>query len=281
MNALAIDLTHAPPAAQETGFSGYVHGVSLVDLLQIFHYARRSLTLNIEPNASIHVADGEIVHARVGELEGELAIACLLERTGGRIRTSGTEVVPTTIHRPFNFLLLDALRGMDESHRDIGNSIWPEESGEFPKDAFAQRGSILPSVPTTGNQLLVTACLQLAERVDNTVAVGLIDLKERRLLAHHGATNRHVLEAQCLEAFEHPELAALDQLLFADTDANPNISGVWLNEVRYICEGGMLFGKVVGTRALGLVLCARCLDAPSLAWAELRQAVRMIERIVP
>lgn len=281
MTAVAIDLSHKPSAAPETGFSGYVHGVSLVDLLQIFHYSRRSLTLSVEPNASIHVADGEIVHARVGEIEGELAISCLLERTSGRIRTGSPEVVPTTIHRPFNFLLLDALRGMDESHRDAGTSAWPEESGEFPKDTFAQRGSVLPSVPVTGSQLLTTACLQLAERVENTVAIGLVDLKERRLVSQYGASNRHMLESLCLKAFEHPELSALDQVLNTSGRLLSHDGPDWLDEVRYVGEGGVLFGKVLSTRALGLVLCARCFDSPGLAWAELRQSVRMMERIVP
>lgn len=281
MTALAFDLSQTPIAVPEAGFSGSVHGVSLVDLLQIFHYARRSLTLNVEPNASVHLADGEIVHARVDELEGELAVARLLERASGHFWTSGAEVVPTTVHRPFNFLLLDALRGLDEAHRATESTAWPEQSGEFQKDTFAQRGSVLPSVPTTGGHLLSTACMQLAERIENTVAVGLIDLKERRLLAQYGASNRHALEAQCLDAFEHPELTALDQLLWTAGRLTTHNGPEYLKEVRYIGREGVLFGKVLGTRELGLVLCARCVDAPGLAWAELRQSVRMMERIVP
>jgi hypothetical protein len=282
MNAVAVDLKQVTGGGAEVGFSGYVHGIALVDLLQIFHYSRRSLTLHIEPNASIHVADGEIVHARVGEIEGELAISCLLDRTGGRIRTDVSEVVPTTIQRPFNFLLLDALRGMDEAHKDDVPVAWPEESGEFMKEVLQpSRGSLFPSVPAAGNQLLASACVQLADRVENTRAVALVDLKERRVIAQCGSINRALLEEQCLAAFERPQLAALDRSLSAAGRIDGGVRSTWLDEVRYIGQSGAFFGKTLTARGLALVLCACCEDAPGLAWAELRQSVRMVERILP
>lgn len=283
MTAVAIDLNQVVGGGAEIGFSGFVHGIALVDLLQIFHYSRRSLTLQIEPNAAIHVADGEIVHARVGDIEGELAISCLLERTGGRIRTANAEVVPTTIQRPFNFLLLDALRGMDEAHKDDVPVAWPEESGEFLKEVLQppSRGSLFPSVPAAGSQLLASACVQLAERVDNARAVALVDLKERRLVAQCGGVNRALLEEQCLAAFERPDLSALDRKLNAAGRIEGGARSSWLDEVRYMGESGAFFGKTLTARALALVLCACCDDSPGLAWAELRQSVRMVERILP
>lgn len=282
MNAVAVDLMQAAGGTVESGFSGFVHGVSLVDLLQIFHYSRRTLTLHIEPNAAIHVVDGEIVHARSGELEGELAISTLLERASGKIRTAGAEVVPTTIQRPFNFLLLDALRGMDESHRDEVPDIWPEESGEFSKDLLSPPHSLLPSVPAAGNQLLASACMQLAERVENTCAVALLDLKERKLVAQCGAVNRKLLETESLAAFERAEVGTFERALSkAGQLDQTRLPEAWLDEVRYIGESGVFFGKMLSSRSLGLVLCARGNDAPGLAWAELRQSVRMVERILP
>jgi Domain of unknown function (DUF4388) len=284
MNAAAIDLVQSAGGTAELGFSGFVHGVALVDLLQIFHYSRRSLTLHIEPHATIHVSDGEIVHARNGELEGELAISCLLERTSGRIRTAPAEVVPTSIQRSFNFLLLDALRGMDESNREPGVETWPEASGEFTKETFQvpRGGSLLPSVPAGGTELLGTACIQLAARIDGPCAVGLVDLNERRLLAHCGNVNRQRLEAQCLAGFERPELIAMDRLLRnAGQLRESGQTSPWLDEVRYVGQSGIFLGKALTGRALALVLCMSSTDSPGLAWAELRQSVRMVERIVP
>ncbi|HEX2733655.1 MAG TPA: DUF4388 domain-containing protein [Polyangiaceae bacterium] len=285
MNVVPISIvptTRSTLESGETGFSGFIHGVALVDLLQIFHYSRRSLTLHIEPNAAIYLADGEIVHARAGELEGQVAFTSLLQRNGGRIRTAAAEVVPTSMTRPFNFLLLDALRGMDEADRDGTTEVWPEESGEFLKETRqVSRGSIFPSVPAAGNQLLATACMQLAERVENTCAVALVDLDQRLLLAQCGSISRGLLEKQCLMSFERPQLQGLEQALAKSGALPANAGAGILDEVRYVGASGAFFGKLLTGRRLALVLCARCDDSPGLAWAELRHSVRMMERILP
>ncbi len=278
MNAVAVDREAASSETIEVGFSGYVHGVALVDLLQIFHYSRRSLTLHVEPNAAIYVSGGEIIHARVGDIEGELAISTLLARTSGRIRTTSPEVAPTTIHRPFNFLLLDALRDMDEAHRDEAASVWPEETGAFATEVLAvPRASRFPSVPAAGNELLVTACLQLAERVEETSVVAVVDLNERKLVAHYGTVNKQLLEAQCLAAFGRSASTEFEALLHGE--GAPPVKP--FDEIRFIGQSGLFFGKMLGTRPLGVVLCTRSSEAPGLAWAELRQSVLMMERIMP
>lgn len=104
----------------ETGFRGSIHGLSLVDLLQMFHYARRSLAIVVdgwEPG-HVYLRDGRVVHAQYRELVGEEAVRAILAMPAGSLRTMVLpEGTPTTIQRDFEGLLLDALRTLDEQQQ--------------------------------------------------------------------------------------------------------------------------------------------------------------------
>jgi hypothetical protein len=275
MTAAALESSEAESARLEIGFSGFVHGVALVDLLQIFHYSRRSLTLHVEPGGAIHVHDGEIIHAKVGDLEGEPAISKILERTRGTFRTAAAEVVVATVERPFNFLLLDALRGLDETARD-STDVWTQEQSVFSEVPAAQRGSRFPSVPVTGNDLLEAVCAQLFDRIEGARLVALIDRRERRLLAHRANIyDRRLIESQCLLAFERPELANLSSRLSLSSDGPASVS-----EVRFASRAGLLLGRALATKPMALLLCTANGEGPGLAWTELRQSTLMVERIL-
>jgi len=104
-------------AAQSAGgFSASLHGISIVDMLQMFHYSRRSLTVRVlgDVPAAIHMRDGEIVHAEYAEWRGEDAIAAILRMPAGAIRTGALESVNTTVRRKLQTVLLDQLRKQDE-----------------------------------------------------------------------------------------------------------------------------------------------------------------------
>ncbi|HEY4059013.1 MAG TPA: response regulator [Kofleriaceae bacterium] len=101
----------------ETGFRGSIHGLSIVDLLQMYHYARRSLAIVVDGYAVGHVflEDGRIVHATHRELTGEEALRAILATPAGSLRTMVLpEGTPHTIARDFEGLLLDSLRANDE-----------------------------------------------------------------------------------------------------------------------------------------------------------------------
>jgi Domain of unknown function (DUF4388) len=254
----------------EVGFSGYVHGIGLVDLLQIFHYSRRNLVLHVEPNSTIHLREGEIVHATTGSIEGDLAITNLLARAGGRIRTAEAVEVPTTIHRPFNFLILDALRDLDEAGRD-GPDTMPEESATF----ATVRGSRFPSIPVAGGELLAVACQHLAERIESVQSVSIVDLVERSVLANYRPGRREGSDGIALSLFERPAALALEGLLLGDGE------GVAIEEVRVRTSSGLSFGKTARAGAIGMVVEVEATDAPGLAWAELRQSTATLDRIMP
>lgn len=102
----------------ETGFRGSIHGLSLVDLLQMFHYARRSLAIVVDGLAPGHVfvEDGQLVHAVYRELIGEPALRAILAMPAGSLRTMVLpQSIPHTISRDFQALLLDSLRTVDEN----------------------------------------------------------------------------------------------------------------------------------------------------------------------
>lgn len=102
----------------ETGFRGSIHGLSLVDLLQMFHYARRSLAIVVDGWAPGHVylEEGRVIHATYRELGGEDALRAILAMPAGSLRTMVLpEAIPHTIRRDLESLLLDALRAMDEA----------------------------------------------------------------------------------------------------------------------------------------------------------------------
>lgn len=263
-----IELDEAAHAPESAGFSGYVHDVSLVDLLQIFHYSRRSLTLHVEPNSALFIKNGEIVHARTGDLEGETAVLSLLAKTRGQIRTADLEPVPSTVARPFQFLILDALRCLDEGVRDQDEI--PEESATFP------RRSRIPSVPG-GNDLLTIACHQLAERVDATRAVAIVDLVERSVLAGWGSIDRAELGHAALLTLERPAACSLERHFIADANDKPST----VEEVRFVSKETIFFGKTMRSGAIGMVVVGGSSDAPGLTWAELRQSVQMLDRILP
>ncbi len=107
--ALALECGH--------GTRGSLHGLSLIDVLQMFHYARRNVNLHIlgaHPGMVV-MEGGEIVHAEAGGLSGVEALQSLLARSQASIRTSAlSDGFEHTISGPFEALLLDCLRLVDE-----------------------------------------------------------------------------------------------------------------------------------------------------------------------
>lgn len=106
----------------ETGFRGSIHGLSLVDLLQMFHYARRSLAIVVDgwTPGHVYLEEGRVIHATYRELSGEPALNTILAMPAGSLRTMVLpEGTPHSISRDLEALLLDALRMMDERSVDL------------------------------------------------------------------------------------------------------------------------------------------------------------------
>ncbi len=100
----------------ETGFRGSVHGLSLTDVLQMFHFGRRSVVIQVGGRVPgrLFFQDGELIHAQIADVVGEAAFKMILQLPSGSIQTSVFTEAPTTIRKPFDNLLLDSLRTIDE-----------------------------------------------------------------------------------------------------------------------------------------------------------------------
>jgi CheY-like chemotaxis protein len=134
-------------AESSQGFHGSFHGMSLVDLLQMLHLARRDSTIDVDgggPRAQIHMEKGHIVHATCGERIGEEAFRCVMRARGGSFRTGPLALdVPHSIARSFDTLLLDTLRTLDEQERAGGRRSELSLS-QFPDDPFGVEAVAVP-----------------------------------------------------------------------------------------------------------------------------------------
>lgn len=103
----------------ETGFQGSIHGLSLIDMAQMFHLAQRSVSIRVHqpgaPPSKIHFLKGQIVHAEHRNLRGAQALRTILATPSGTLSTAAlADDVPQTIDQPFEQLLLQSLSELDE-----------------------------------------------------------------------------------------------------------------------------------------------------------------------
>lgn len=163
----------------ESGFHGTFHGMSLVDILQMFHFGRRSVSIHVTASESgtVHVQDGEVIHAERGSLSGVEAFAAILAAKSGAIRT--TVLVPDvrrTIHRSFESLLLDSLRELDEASRDDLDEL----SFSLPPPPPSQA----PSIEERGRAMWRLAVQALGATSEGLTAIAIcLRTGERRVLA--------------------------------------------------------------------------------------------------
>jgi hypothetical protein len=106
---------------------GDLADIGVPTMVQMICMERRNLALFVQrqgEEAAVHFDAGQVVHASLGELQGEDAIYRLLTWTDGTFQlTSGAAVPAQTIRRDWNQLLLEGMRKLDESRRDRGLAL--------------------------------------------------------------------------------------------------------------------------------------------------------------
>lgn len=90
-----------------------LEALTLVDLLRRAHSDRRSVALRVGAG-EVFVEDGELVHARFAEQAGESALSRMLADATTAPCLIAKRPDARTIHRPFQPLMLDILRGLEE-----------------------------------------------------------------------------------------------------------------------------------------------------------------------
>lgn len=137
----------------EVGFRGSIHGLALSDILQMFHFARRSLVIQLGSERSvIHMENGEIIHAAAGDQRGVRALSLLLEHRAGSVRTLPPAPCERTVQGAFEAVLLDATRELDERKRTTGPATALAEDDELHLDALEREAP--PPPPPRPSQLV-------------------------------------------------------------------------------------------------------------------------------
>ena len=103
-----------------TGFKGALAGLSLTDVIQLKGHNKYTGAITVgygDSEGVIYFIDGEIIHAEQGSESGEQAIYEIIKWPGGtfNIHPEMTSNV-CTIHYRTDFLLLEALRRLDEEN---------------------------------------------------------------------------------------------------------------------------------------------------------------------
>lgn len=102
-----------------TGFSGHLGQIQLADLVQLACSARIDrivLVRSADWTGRIFVNSGNVCHAEMNEVEGEDAFNEMVAAPVGEFETvpaPGSEDI-VTIHKPWEYLLMDAMRFLDE-----------------------------------------------------------------------------------------------------------------------------------------------------------------------
>ena len=282
------------------GFLGSVHGMSLVDMLQMFHYAQRSVSVHVLGGlpAAIHLRNGSIVHASHGAAEGEAALAQILILPAGSLQTSPLEPVAQTISRQFQPLMLDLMRLLDEARRGPSpelsygvESVSPADAGAAydsgfdasgPPESTSRARSVPAAPPERG--LLSDACRRTAAELHGDVVCAVVDLDRGRLLGWYAAqgdvrSRSEALARATLAIFRDSPLQGIERLLGdgpMENDLPPH-----LRRVELTLQGGQFLARATrqGRRVMALLL-GRDVDARA-ARSQLDAVFPLVEALVP
>jgi CheY-like chemotaxis protein len=279
------ELRRAITRALEAGFQGTVHGLSLVDMLQMFHANRRSVSIHVtgDQPALINVQAGDVVHAETGSERGEEALRRILSRPSGTIRTTPLTHHEQTIERGFDGLLLDCLRQNDESSRttsdpggaddDFGFDDWVESDATPPRRGVKPMGAIDES------------CKKVATEVDGAIACGVVDLDTGMVLGLHNTaqysqTLNEVVAAAAVELFRGASVSRIEKLV-REHRGVPENGEHYFMDIQITSTNTLHFIRALKAgRAAIVLVCGRDTNV-GMGWAQLRAAVPEVEPHIP
>lgn len=148
--------------APQEGFRGMMRRVGLQEVLQMECLGRKSSILEIftgKVRGRIFVAEGSIIHAESGSLQGEVALYGLLGLRGGEFNLRPfSEPSSRTITGQYEFLLMEAARLSDEGAAALDNPV--------PSSILAETSGIQQSVD---DQQVPDVALSAAPRIQEVL----------------------------------------------------------------------------------------------------------------
>lgn len=118
------DREFVPPMTSTSShlFNGYLEGITLADIVQLACLERYDRRLEVRSDGfrgCVYFAGGEIVHAEAGDLRGQKAFNEIMCVPGGTFTLGSGKTENRTIRESWNFLLMEAMRYIDERNDTI------------------------------------------------------------------------------------------------------------------------------------------------------------------
>lgn len=104
---------------QPTGVMGTLKQMSVTEIIQMLEIGKKSARIDLQTTdgmkGTLHVHDGQVVHATANVEVGEPAVSTLCRKKDGFFRIHyEKEPCERNVHRPTQFVLLEAMRQIDE-----------------------------------------------------------------------------------------------------------------------------------------------------------------------
>ncbi|MHC1743821.1 MAG: DUF4388 domain-containing protein [Syntrophobacteraceae bacterium] len=181
------------PSAQ-SGFEGTVEKAPLEYLIQLACLAKTDLLIKVvsgQAEGHIIIRAGAVAHAVLGDNTGEQAILAILQWEKGSFDFDATplsaeEEIPMTVNRPWEFLLIEAIRLCDLSRAAGTSKAVPRgeetqpDAAEGEADGFG--GRIAAILVTDLIQFVCSSGLDYLVRFESDLGKGLLVVSSGRII---------------------------------------------------------------------------------------------------
>ncbi len=155
--------------SRQEGFAGTLRNIQLTDIIQMCCLAGASMMIRVsqgQQQGTIHIVNGEVLHAECGSLVGEDAFFGILQWEGGSFETLDAQPIENpSIQKNCQFLLMEAARLIDE--QQAGQT---EEEGEAAED-FEEPGPERLRVMIVDDSAIMCKILSSMLRADPGIEV--------------------------------------------------------------------------------------------------------------
>jgi ActR/RegA family two-component response regulator len=129
---------------------GHLDNVSLASLLQLLEMERKSCSLHVtcgELQGSLVVSKGVLICAKTEDLRGEAAAIAIVAWPGASVAFSRRDAESAVeIHSSLGFILIEAMRRVDEAARHLGRGEGAGSAWPLPRRAYGATPNGRPGV---------------------------------------------------------------------------------------------------------------------------------------